>query len=218
MLKELLRFTIKPSIPILRMPSIKEFSKILFICILISIPFAIISKLIENEFGIIRPEYTKASKLIILYGVFGAPIFEEILFRSWLKWTKTNIYFLITTIILMIAISIFLHKFEQICKISILVSLLIMVIYLMKNTKVKPYIVRNFKYFYWSSSVTFGLMHASNFTGNVWYIILFAFVLTSPQIIVGFFLGFVRMNYGLRFSILLHMLYNSSLLLFLLHK
>ena len=218
MLKILFRFIINPYIPTQRKPRIKEFIRLLFIDILLTIPLVIFCSFVAKELKISHVEFSKESTLIILYAVFAAPIIEEILFRSWLKWTKRNIYILIITLISVVGLSFFRHRFQHIYIMLILLLLVVALIYLLKNIKVEPFIAKHFKCFLWSSSIVFGLVHASNCTGNIWYIIGFSFILGSPQIVSGFILGYIRMNYGLRYSILFHFLVNSSLLLSLLHR
>ena len=218
MLSNLFRFIINPYIPTRRKASLKEFIGLLFIYALLSIPLVIISSSVAKVLKCTHAEFSKESSLMILYGVFVIPIIEELICRSWLKWTKRNIYILIATFIFLVGLSFFRHKFQYIYIMLFLLLLVALLTYLLKNTKVEPFINKHFKYFYWSSSIIFGLLHAFNFSGSIWHLIGFSFILGSPQILAGFILGYIRMNNGLRYSILFHILINSSLLLYLIHK
>jgi membrane protease YdiL (CAAX protease family) len=218
MFKIFYRFIFNPYIPTQRKPRIKEFIQLLFIYVLMIFPLGFISNYVVKKLNITHFNFSKQSTLLILLGVFIIPIFEEILFRSWLKWSKRNVYILIVSIICVVTISYFHHRFQHIRIMILFLFIVVGLIYLLKNIKAEPFIVNHFKYFFWSSSIIFGLVHASNYTGNIWYLIGFSFILGSPQIVGGFILGFIRMNYGLRYSILFHFLINSSLLLSLLHR
>ena len=61
-------------------------------------------------------------------------------------------------------------------------------------------------------TIAFGLVHLSNFviTNNVIY---FAPILVAPQIVLGGYLGFIRVKFGLLYSILLHAAYNAFFIL-----
>ena len=214
----LFRFIINPYIPIQRKPRIKEIIRLLVIFVLLSVPLGLICNFICKEFRISYVGISNESTRIILYAVFIAPILEEILFRSWLKWSKQTIYILIATFISVVVVSFIDHRFQYHWIMLFLLLLVGILIYLLNNIKVEPFIAKHFNYFYWSSSIAFGLVHASNFTGNIRYLIGFSFILGSPQILGGFILGYVRMNNGLRYSILFHFLINSILLLKLLNR
>ncbi|CAM1333701.1 CPBP family intramembrane glutamic endopeptidase [Tenacibaculum aestuariivivum] len=67
---------------------------------------------------------------------------------------------------------------------------------------------KNFKIVFFTFAIIFGFIHLSNFeiTTNV---LLLAPVLVAPQIILGGYLGFIRVRFGLIWSILLHASYNA---------
>ncbi|BDC98080.1 type II CAAX prenyl endopeptidase Rce1 family protein [Persicobacter psychrovividus] len=64
---------------------------------------------------------------------------------------------------------------------------------------------------FWFSVISFGLAHMVNFIAvdiPIWAIPL----MVLPQLVAGYFLGFVRLKFGIRYSILFHCLHNSLLL------
>ena len=67
-----------------------------------------------------------------------------------------------------------------------------------------------FAYAFYIFTILFGLVHITNFelTSNV---ILLSPVLVLPQIILGGYLGFIRVRFGLVWSIALHATYNGIL-------
>lgn len=71
---------------------------------------------------------------------------------------------------------------------------------------------KHFKIAFYIFAVIFGLVHITNFktTTNV---LLLAPVLVAPQIILGGYLGFIRVRFGLIWSILLHASYNAFFVL-----
>lgn len=65
------------------------------------------------------------------------------------------------------------------------------------------------------TAVCFALVHLSNFEKGI-SLLPFGLLYTLPQLIIGLVLGYTRMNYGLRYSMALHSLYNLSLTLLML--
>ncbi|TLP79626.1 CPBP family intramembrane glutamic endopeptidase [Maribacter sp. ACAM166] len=73
---------------------------------------------------------------------------------------------------------------------------------------------KNSKYFptvFYSFTLIFGLIHLSNFelSTEVW---LLSPLLVAPQIGIGFLLGFIRVKFGLVWSMTMHALYNLILI------
>ncbi|OSY88399.1 CAAX protease [Tenacibaculum holothuriorum] len=71
---------------------------------------------------------------------------------------------------------------------------------------------KTFKISFYVFAIIFGLVHLTNFkiTTNV---LLLAPILVAPQIILGGYLGFIRVKFGLVWSILLHACYNAFFML-----
>ena len=69
-----------------------------------------------------------------------------------------------------------------------------------------------FKLIFYAFAFIFGFIHLSNFeiTTNV---LILAPILVAPQIILGGYLGFIRVRFGLIWSILLHASYNAFFIL-----
>ncbi|NVK52616.1 MAG: CPBP family intramembrane metalloprotease [Flavobacteriaceae bacterium] len=77
---------------------------------------------------------------------------------------------------------------------------------------------KTFTIVFYSAALLFGYMHIFNYEINT-NILLFSPILIAPQIIIGLYLGFIRIRFGLLWSIALHALYNGFLLsLYLLTK
>ena len=65
---------------------------------------------------------------------------------------------------------------------------------------------------FYFSCVAFGMVHLSNFENGA-SLLLWAPLLVAPQIIMGFFLGFLRVKLGLFYAILMHAGHNGLLYL-----
>ncbi len=71
---------------------------------------------------------------------------------------------------------------------------------------------KTFRIAFYTIVILFGLIHLTNFniTTNV---LIFAPILVLPQILLGGYLGFIRVRFGLLWSIFLHAAYNGVLML-----
>ncbi|HDZ05862.1 hypothetical protein LCGC14_0122980 [marine sediment metagenome] len=68
-----------------------------------------------------------------------------------------------------------------------------------------------FKIAFYLFTVLFGFMHISNFEMTK-QVLLFSPLLVAPQISVGFLLGYIRIRFGLIWSMALHACYNMVLI------
>ena len=71
---------------------------------------------------------------------------------------------------------------------------------------------KSFKIAFYNLSIIFGFVHLSNYEITP-KILLISPILVLPQIILGAYLGFIRIRFGLQWSILLHACYNGFLML-----
>ena len=75
-----------------------------------------------------------------------------------------------------------------------------------------------FRISFYTFAVVFGFLHIINYEITL-DIILFSPILIAPQLCIGLYLGFIRIRFGLLWSIALHAAYNGFLaMLFLLAK
>ncbi|TMM57486.1 CPBP family intramembrane metalloprotease [Maribacter algarum] len=68
-----------------------------------------------------------------------------------------------------------------------------------------------FKYIFYVLTLIFGFIHISNFEITKTTLLLSP-ILVAPQISAGFFLGFIRVRFGLIWAMVLHSLYNLILI------
>jgi membrane protease YdiL (CAAX protease family) len=127
-------------------------------------------------------------QIVLLVAIVG-PILEEIIFRMMIRFRRN--YIILWTIKLLA----------------------------MLGVQTKYALLRNFRmrwdqYFtvvFYCSVMIFGLVHITNFKGSI-NVYLLAPILVSPQLIMGMVLGYVRLKYGLIWSIYFHSFHNTILL------
>jgi hypothetical protein len=127
--------------------------------------------------------------LIFLFAVIVAPLFEEVMFRLILKFRSNFL------ILWSIHIGVALHLGQK-------RSLL--------KTARKVW-DKFYGWIFYFMAVAFGLMHIMNFEPSL-NIYLLAPILVAPQILIGINLGYLRVRFGLIWSILFHALYNGILM------
>lgn len=71
--------------------------------------------------------------------------------------------------------------------------------------------LKSFKTGFYTFAIIFGLIHIFNFNMTL-NVILLTPILVAPQIILGGYLGFIRVRFGLIWSIGLHACYNGVLM------
>ena len=69
-----------------------------------------------------------------------------------------------------------------------------------------------FQWVYYFSCLLFGLVHLGNFD-NANDLLWLTPLLVAPQIVMGFFLGYLRVKLGLQYAVLMHMSHNGILFL-----
>jgi len=192
-----------------RRPKPKDIFSLLFFYFIVVTPLVmiifIICKLLNKEIDLTQ-------RINLFWGVILAPIYEEILFRSLLKFKKINILlFSITLFVLSIA-EFYKSRAEIAVFLSILLVGFLSLLIIFSRNRIESYLSSRFNYFFYATILLFGLLHATNFTGNPYTILAFSFILGSPQLVVGSILGYIRMNHGLFYSILFHVVLNSTML------
>jgi membrane protease YdiL (CAAX protease family) len=148
--------------------------------------------------------------------VLFAPILEESIFRAQLRRFSGGIIFIAFTCGLILT-AVFHTAWAFL--VSPFIFCLLFIIY---RFTLAGSISRKFKFwqrlFPWHfhfTALCFALVHLSNYEKGISLLPL-GILYTLPQLAIGLILGYTRMNYGLKYSMLLHGLYNLSLsLLFL---
>jgi membrane protease YdiL (CAAX protease family) len=188
---------------------------LLFIIYIFSaISIGIFREILTKHFQIVQrvPDVAAHPGQLFLVILLG-PVTEEILFRSWLRFTKVN-----AVLFGAVLGFIFMHATIGRNILAAMVSFVVLSglvgsLIVTSVQRIETFLSGHFPFFFYFSAIAFGLVHASNFTGNPHLILLFSPLLGGPQIVFGVILGYVRMNHGLRWSMLFHMFVNMSVLL-----
>jgi len=151
---------------------------------------AVLQELLSLDFGPNKiEELINQPFLLLLVGVLIAPVFEELIFRFMITFRRAYPYLLI------MGLSKFFFSASDFKVLRIF-------------RKFWSYL---FPFIFYSSSLLFGWVHSSNYVAGEDVGPLIA-IATIPQILLGLLFGFVRIKYGLRYSVLLHGMHNGFLL------
>lgn len=161
----------------------------------------------------------KISQLAFLFAaVVSAPVMEELIFRAQLRRFSGGILF-ISFICGALLYGILKTAWAFLISPFIFSLLFIIYRYTLAGSVTKKYQfwARLFPWYFHFTAICFGLVHLSNFQKGISLLPL-GILYTLPQLAIGLVLGYTRVNYGLKYSIALHALYNLSLTLLLLAK
>ncbi len=110
------------------------------------------------------------------------------------------------------------HAFEALLEeypAPVILALLVVVAPVFEETifRAPLWFFRDSQYFkeaFYVSALLFGAVHLSNFPNfsEIWYLAVF---LISPQIVLGLFLGYIRVRFGLAWAMAFHSAYNGIL-------
>jgi hypothetical protein len=167
---------------------------------------------------------------IIFLAFIWAPITEEITFRMWLRFSPFKLGFSLAFVLLLlikITINIVGNTADFVPKelfgntsflgaastagFVLFFGLLFSLLFKkkLKVEKVKSFYSKNFTSLFFLSATAFALMHLFNYPSlsENWFL---APLLVVSQFISGFFLGFVRMRYGLQWAMTYHSIFNIA--------
>jgi len=214
-----------------------DFLRIFGLQLGIAILFGILITVITTSIGYnadqenLITEFYKDTPIIlfIFFSMIYAPINEELTFRLFLKFSYIRLgiglsfflFFLLEIIdplgfplLTTVSDRYFQDTPFLFFSLSIIITLIFgfLLGFLIKTFINKKRIILLYeKYFpliFYFAVLTFGFAHITNYTNlkQFWYIIP---VLVTPQLSIGLFLGYVRVKYGLFWSIILHAIHNS---------
>ena len=153
--------------------------------------------------------------LIALGVIVAAPVFEEILFRSWLSGKLGHILALLAIVA---GGTVFVAFNAGVALLGALAPLLgvvaaITALVMLRGRPPMGWFARVFPLFFWGSTLAFALIHLGNFdpedAGGSLAMLL---PLVIPQFVLGALLGYLRVRIGLWAAILLHALHNATAL------
>lgn len=159
----------------------------------------------------------KISKAAFYLGaVFFAPLLEESIFRAQLRRFSGSLVFI--AFICGAILTAFTDTFWAfLISIPIFIILFVTYRFTLAGSVSRKYQFweRVFPWYFHFTAICFALVHLSNFEKGI-SLLPFGILYTLPQLAIGLILGYARMNYGLKYSMALHALYNLSLMALLL--
>lgn len=177
--------------------NLTEKSKKLLSLLIIEVPvMGILITLISGleTMGLVNSEEHKLNDVIetwpiwsiILFTVIIGPFFEELIFRSYLRYKKN---YLFNFIISLVSLTGFRNEQKL-------------------DTFLSFFWKKRYAFIFYFSAVLFGLVHICNFKFS-YTILLLSPILVAPQIVLGLFIGFLRVRYGFILGFLLHVIHNA---------
>jgi len=214
MLKEFFRYLKRPRFirtePFEPRYFFKFFIRVLLWAILLGIPRVIISdfyKLKEMKLG---DSYWGLFVLVVIM----APLIEETLFRMWLRPQKKNLIFFSGLFAALSFYELIKANYIHAGIFLVLTSAFLPFIYHVRYRKrLQRWIIVHFGLLFYLSFIFFGLFHITNFLPLRTPVLLLAPLITLPQLFVGSALGYIRMKYGIVYSMFLHSIFNLMLFL-----
>ncbi len=153
-------------------------------------------------------EFTIGLGLLV---VIGAPVMEELMFRSWLSGRSSHVFSVGAVAIGFGLFGAFGQGETLAGALFIIVGgacAILALIFLRKRPPMR-WFTALFPGMFWLSATAFALIHIANFSEGS---ILMLLPLVLPQFVLGTLLGYVRVRIGLWAAILLHAAHNATAL------
>lgn len=182
---------------------IKEFIFLLLITFAIVIPYALILEAAGmDQFDHMIEDLLKSNKwLLVGSAVLIAPLLEEPIYRLHLDFKKSSIWWGIGLSLLLIS--------EVWVPLALLWIWLFFLLFMVSRGNMP-----NLKLTIFVSSALFAIVHLGNFTdfdyGTYFYWVPF---IVGAQFLIGLVLSYIRLNYGIKWSIIFHGVYNAILVI-----
>ena len=164
-----------------------------------------------------------SNKLPVFFILFLGPFMEEIIFRLPLKLKKINIVLSLSFLSIYFIgdkiVDINIYSFYTWIKIVPIFFISIFFYICVKDSLMEAINKKYFKTFFYLFTISFGLIHIVNFykivPSNLVYLTP---IFVLPQIVLSFFIAYIRMKNGFIWGFFLHSLYNLPITLFYLLK
>jgi membrane protease YdiL (CAAX protease family) len=185
------------------------FLKSWILIILFTLPLGPVIEIIKKVASINETDFNYSPFIIFLSTVLVAPVIEELFFRLILKPRFINcivfsIFSWLLTIILLYKKIFFL--FVPIFVLSVIELIVLLDKKLFRKMQ-KSFLI-HFCFVFYLSIFIFGFLHITNYEPFNCKLIAIMPILVSPVLIASIFLGFIRMKFGIFYSILLHSMIN----------
>jgi len=158
------------------------------------------------------------------YVVLIGPILEELICRLSLRF-KPMFLAISISVFLFFIIAVYILKVLPFYNfwyilgntgIILVISVLFYFLIRVYKDKFEKFWTNHLRIIFYSFAIFFGFMHLGNFCINHYSILLLSPLFIFPYIFIGLNLGFIRLKYGIVFSVFLHGFYNSLPFIFML--
>lgn len=204
---------------------------LLFIILLVLVTFSIFLRyilfhlrIIENveNIGLNNIETYQSQIMIFIYLCLYSPIIEELTYRLFLRFNSINlsisfglIIFSISTIVFKTAIINLPSRYIISALIGILVGMV--AFYFLRKKRIKEVFStfwdKRFTFIFYLSVILFALAHIRNYNYNLNFLI-FSPIILLPRLLNGYMFGYIRIKYGITWSIAIHFINNFLAFLF----
>jgi uncharacterized protein len=195
------------------------FFKLFFFFLILALPFSAVSKGLQELLDLNQLVISQNKLIMVLIALLFAPVFEELAFRLLLKPSWRN-FMIFATVILLMAVK-YLSESRYLmmtCFVVIACAAALPVFSESMLHKVQTFIFKHIAFFFYLSAALFGCMHIFNFEPVTYKLFLAGILIVGPQIVAGIFMGFVRMRFGIVYSMLFHFCMNLLALPLFLHN
>ncbi len=151
---------------------------------------------------------------LIIQGLIVAPIAEELIFRIILRKGKRNFYIFIITCMLINLTALLTMHWDTLIIITTILFVVGGIRLLHDKNLIDIYALRPYRYLYFGSIIIFALLHTKNFIFPNQLFWLISPLLVLPQVGLGFILNYIRIKYGIKYSIVFHFIINTPVLLY----
>lgn len=166
----------------------------------------------QNNHLVVSQSQSEAVIISILSSIIAAPLIEEFTFRGIFTRTKW-IWFLSILLQFRLVFLIFEQYFIGSQENIFIFGIILIFILFVKYSDVAiNFTVNTTNFWIVLYTIVFAVMHLLNFTNLEINPLLYIFLI-FPQLFIGIILGYIRITYGLRYSILMHACYNLIVLL-----
>jgi membrane protease YdiL (CAAX protease family) len=176
---------------------------------LISIPFGPIINFVLKVTSITETEFNYSNSKIFITMIFLSPVIEEILFRLILKPKFRNIL-IFSVFSGVLAINFLFRKSFTLGIPFCILSIVCIILLLDKKCfrRAQIYFLKHFSFFFYLICLIFGFVHISNYEPFNYKLVLILPILITPLVFAGITLSFIRMRFGIGYSMLMHSMMN----------
>lgn len=185
------------------------FLKLLISFYVISIPIGLICGQLIKLMNFYDLEFHYSTFKILVAGIILGPIIEELFFRFLLKPKYNNLIIFFCFSIGMIILSLIKSNKQYLI---FFFATGFVSFFFIRNKKylriAQKYFIKHFCYIFYLSCILFGFYHITNYSPITYKLVLIMPIIVLPQIISSTFIGFIRMKFGIIYSILFHSVTN----------